>query len=134
MIAPRWRKVFNDLWANKVRTLLVVLSIGVGIFAVGMVGMSFNIILNDMQADYDAANPHAAEIYCDSFNDDILGSIERVPGVGEAEGRSDLYARVFADDGQMIGIRFEAVPPIEDISIDIVESNPPGQDLHLKDN
>ena len=29
----RWRKVFRDLWGNKTRTLLVVLSIAVGVFA-----------------------------------------------------------------------------------------------------
>ncbi len=38
MLKPRWRKVLGDLWSNKTRTLLVVLSIAVGVFAVGMVG------------------------------------------------------------------------------------------------
>ena len=31
---PRWRKVISDLIDNKVRTLLVVLSIAVGVFAI----------------------------------------------------------------------------------------------------
>ena len=134
MIAPRWRKVLNDLWSNKVRTLLVVLSIGIGVFAVGMVGMSFNVILNDMQADYDQSNPHAAEIYCDTFTDDLLGSVRRVPGVGEAEGRSSMYARIITDDEEMVSVRFEAVPTIDEIKIDMIESNPPGLPLRLKDN
>ncbi len=34
---PRWAKVLADLTENKTRTLLVVLSIAVGVFAVGMV-------------------------------------------------------------------------------------------------
>ena len=134
MIAPRWRKVLNDLWSNKVRTLLVVLSIGVGVFAVGMVGMSFNVILNDMQANYEQANPHAAEIYCDTFTDDILGSIKRVPGIGEAEGRSSLYERVITEDDEMIGIQFDSIPPIDEITIDTMETNPPGQQIRLKDD
>ncbi len=37
MIRPRWRKVLRDLWSNKTRTLLVVLSIAVGVFAVGTI-------------------------------------------------------------------------------------------------
>ena len=34
---PRWRKVLSDLWSNKTRTILVGLSIGIGVFALGMV-------------------------------------------------------------------------------------------------
>ena len=30
---PRWKKVFSDLWGDKTRTLLVVSSVGVGVFA-----------------------------------------------------------------------------------------------------
>ena len=30
MIRPRWRKVLRDLWGNKVRTMLVVISIAIG--------------------------------------------------------------------------------------------------------
>ena len=37
MFSPRWRKVLRDLWGNRRRTLLVVLSIAVGVFAVGTV-------------------------------------------------------------------------------------------------
>jgi putative ABC transport system permease protein len=47
-----WRKVWRDLWGNKVRTILVMLSIAVGVFAVGFVSSSFVMILNDMDADY----------------------------------------------------------------------------------
>ena len=36
-IRPRWRKVFSDLWGNRIRTSLVVASIAVGLFAVGMI-------------------------------------------------------------------------------------------------
>ena len=35
MGSPRWNKVLRDLWGNKVRTLLVALSIAIGVFAVG---------------------------------------------------------------------------------------------------
>ena len=38
MISPRWRKVFRDLWINRVRTILIVLTIAVGVFAVGVIG------------------------------------------------------------------------------------------------
>ena len=37
MLSPRWHKVLSDLWGNKTRTVLVVLSIAVGVFALGMI-------------------------------------------------------------------------------------------------
>lgn len=37
MLSPRWRKVLRDLWSNKTRTALVVLSIAIGVFAIGMI-------------------------------------------------------------------------------------------------
>ena len=37
MLRPRWRKVFRDLWLNKNRTVVVVLSIAVGVFAIGTI-------------------------------------------------------------------------------------------------
>jgi putative ABC transport system permease protein len=36
-MGPRWRKVLSDIWGNKTRTILVVLSIAIGVFAVGAV-------------------------------------------------------------------------------------------------
>jgi putative ABC transport system permease protein len=39
-IRPRWRKVIRDLWSNKSRTVLVMMAIAVGIFAVGVVSGS----------------------------------------------------------------------------------------------
>jgi len=41
---PRWKKVLADLWDNKLRTVLVVLSIAVGVFAVGMIAGAYVII------------------------------------------------------------------------------------------
>ncbi len=36
-LKPRWSKVFTDLWEDKTRTGLVVASIAVGVFAIGMI-------------------------------------------------------------------------------------------------
>ena len=48
MLSPRWRKVLRDLWSNKTRTILVVLSIAVGVFAVGMISGSRGILRRDI--------------------------------------------------------------------------------------
>ena len=54
---PRWRKVIHDLLDNKARTLLVVFSIAVGVFSIGVISGAYQIIGNDMGVSYAANNP-----------------------------------------------------------------------------
>ena len=56
-LKPRWRKVLRDLWLNKNRTIVVVLSIAVGVFAVGTIASSQIILSRDLRATYLASNP-----------------------------------------------------------------------------
>ena len=88
MISPRWRKILRDIWRNRRRTILVVLSIAVGVFAVGTVAIMRDIATGDMMASYEAANPPSAIVWVNgSFDDRMLGSVKRIDGVDEAEGR-----------------------------------------------
>ncbi len=57
MLSPRWRKVLSDLTSNKTRTILVVLSIAVGVFAVGMIAGSRAILANDLATANDLDQP-----------------------------------------------------------------------------
>ena len=59
MIKSRWVKVFNDLWGSKTRTMLIVLSIAVGLFAVGTI-VSAQVILSEGMAESFAAAVHPA--------------------------------------------------------------------------
>ncbi len=131
MIPARWRKVWHDLWGNKIRTLLVVASITVGVFAVGSVSSSFIILLGDMDADYQSVNPHGAILYCDLFDDELMASIRKVPGVEEVEGRSTVAGRIVRDTGEKIFIEIIAIPPIDEMHIDRIRSDPPGETLPL---
>ena len=72
---PRWNKVFSDLIDNKLRTVLVVLSIAVGVLSVGVIAGAYVIISNDMSVSYASNNPANIEMHTDNFDDDLLESI-----------------------------------------------------------
>jgi len=91
---PRWRKVLHDLFDNKGRTLLVVLSIAVGVFSVGVIAGAYQIISNDMSVSYSANIPANVELRMANFNDDVLTSIHNQRGVLDAEGRRVFNIRV----------------------------------------
>ncbi len=54
MIRPRWQKVIADLWGNRTRSILVVASIAVGLFALGVIATIYAVSLDDMRRGYAA--------------------------------------------------------------------------------
>jgi putative ABC transport system permease protein len=81
-----WRKVWRDLWHNKLRTLLVVLATTVGVFALGMVFGLSGVMRTQMTESHRASNPPHLEFYPDWFGQDVVDGVQRQPGVADAEG------------------------------------------------
>lgn len=94
VLTPRWSKVFTDLWEDKTRTGLVVASIAAGVFAVGMIISAYVIMSQDVNRSYASVNPPNIEIATDLFDENLVKSISRVPGVDDAECRLMLTVRV----------------------------------------
>ncbi len=86
-LRPRWHKVLRDLWGNKIRTILVVLSIAIGVFAIGMIIGTQNLLQDDLFIAWNATNPSNATLYTDPFDADFLHTIRRLDGVSVVEGR-----------------------------------------------
>jgi putative ABC transport system permease protein len=91
---PRWRKVIHDLWDNKARTLLVVSSIAVGVFSIGVIAGAYQIIGTDLRASYSAVNPANIELRMANFDDDMLEMIRNRHDVAAAEARRVFNIRV----------------------------------------
>lgn len=87
-------KVLRDLWRNKGRTALVVLSIAVGVMSVGMVlssNLSLKYRLTESQL---ASQPSHAWLYLDGLIDlATVDSVAHLPGIAEAEGWADIDIR-----------------------------------------
>jgi putative ABC transport system permease protein len=80
-LKPRWSKVFTDLWEDKTRTGLVVASIAVGVFAIGMIITTFVILKADINHTWASVNPPNIEVWTDPFDKDLIRVIEKIPGV-----------------------------------------------------
>lgn len=93
---PRWRKVLHDLWDNKGRTLLVVFSIAVGVFSIGVIAGAYQIIGNDMGVSYAANNPSNIELRTENFDQEVLDTIRNMGGVANAEARRVINFRARA--------------------------------------
>ena len=93
LLKPRWRKVFSDLWDDKTRTGLVVASIAVGAFALGVIISAYVILGRDFNRSYSAVNPPNIEIQTDPFDKDLVHAIQKLPGVKQVEGRRVMAIR-----------------------------------------
>ncbi len=109
---PRWRKVFLDLLENKLRTALVVFSIAIGVFSIGVISGAYVIISEDMSASYSANNPMNIELRTDDFDSNLVTTIKGMHGVADAEGRR-IFAMRVRKPGSQNWITFDLVA-IED--------------------
>lgn len=118
---PRWRKVFHDLWDSKARTLLVVFSIAVGVFSIGVIAGAYEIISNDMDESYAANNPSNIELRLSAIDEDVLSSIRNSKGIKDAEGRRVVNFRVRPEDGlQWITIDLVAMEDFRENTVNLL--------------
>ena len=78
------------------RTALVVLSIAVGVFSIGVISGAYVIISNDMSASYAANTPSNIELRMADFDESVLASVRNTNGIAEAEARRVFSVRVRA--------------------------------------
>ncbi len=120
MLRPRWRKVFADVWSNKTRTILVVLSIAVGVFAIGAIAGANALLTREMTAAYLAVNPADITIYPDAFDDDLVRTVRRIPGVADAVGSRAVSVRVQTGPDQWRDMTIYIVSDFRDMRINKV--------------
>ena len=96
-LAPRWHKVVRDLTGHKLRTLLVVLSIAVGIFAIGVVMGGRGVLTREFDTDFLSSNAPSAEFTTTDFDSSLVRRVESRRDVEAVEARRSATVRYTAD-------------------------------------
>ncbi len=89
----RWRYVWRDLLAHKMRTLLVILSIAIGIFAFAIIAGTATTLNTTLPETYQGVRPASATIHTSHFDDEQVAVVRHMPEVALAEGRSHVLAQ-----------------------------------------
>ncbi|MBI5950869.1 MAG: FtsX-like permease family protein [Chloroflexi bacterium] len=85
-----FRKVWRDLWRNKSRTFMVIMSISVGVMAVGMVVSANTLTLGQMSRSHVESNPSHGMIWLRGTADEgMIRGLERLPSVKDVEGYAE---------------------------------------------
>ena len=102
------------------RTLLVVASIAVGVFALGMITTAYAILSEDINLGYAAVNPANIEIWTDPFHEDFVRVVERVPGVQNSEGRRVFGIRASQDGVNWQNLKMIAIEDFDSMDINLL--------------
>lgn len=130
MIKPSWHKILADLIGNPLRSLLVIASIFVGLFAIGVITTTYLVMAGDMRLNYGASNPANIMISTALYDRDLLDHLRHIDGVREVDGERALDLRVKISAGTWKPIHLRAMPDGEDKQVNRLRlldgSWPPG--------
>ncbi len=122
MIRPRWRKVMADFSINLARSALVVLSIAVGLFAIGMITTIYVISSADMRSGYEKTNPANITLSVSAFDQDLVERVERMDGVAQAQGVRSFSLRIKDANSQWKQISIKSIPEEQVINLPAIKS------------
>ncbi|HLO32779.1 MAG TPA: ABC transporter permease [Anaerolineales bacterium] len=123
MLRPRWYKVINDLFGSKTRTLLIVLSMAVGLFAIGIILSARSILSEGLARSFAAIHPSSGTVRTtELFDEDFLQSVRSMPDVQEADARRNISARVEVSPGEWKNITLFVIADYNDIRVNKVSS------------
>ena len=97
MLRPRWYKVIHDLFGNKTRTLLIVLSMAVGLFAIGIILSARSILSEGLARSFAAITPSSGTVRTiEPFDEDFL----QYPTIWAAAGTPNAIFELNTEDLQ----------------------------------
>lgn len=122
MMSPRWRKVIRDVWGNKVRTVLVILSIAIGVFAIGMIVGTQVMLSEELAANYAQTSPASAVLFPEPFDEELVYAVRRLDGVAEVEGRRSVRARLQTGPDSWKNLSLDVLADYDDVRLNKVRS------------
>jgi len=113
----RWSKIFKDMWGYRTRSLLVILSIAIGVAAVGMINNAGRIIQRDLYGTFAAGNPAVLEIYVSPFQKDLAKAVQGMREIDFAQARRVESASVLGGNGKWEDIGLNVLPDFNAVQV-----------------
>lgn len=113
----RWIKIFKDIWGNKSRAMLVILSIAVGVAAIGMINNTMVMLSRDLFGSYPDGNPSSISIYISPFQKELSTAVEAMREVESAQARRTVSVTWVLPDGETQDTSLVAFPDFDHVSV-----------------
>lgn len=116
-IPARWMKVLKEIWANKTRSILVVLSLAIGVATVGMINTAAIYITRDLFGAFEEGHPASLQMYLSPFGEGVAAAVEKLREVETTQERRVKSVTFLTQGGTWEEISLNAFPDLEDVSI-----------------
>lgn len=116
----RWRYVWRGIWLYRTRTLLIILSSAIGIFAFGLIIGAATLLRDELGARYMEINPASATLFVRGVDLPMVESIRRMPEVAAAEGRAGVVIQYRNPTGEWRDLQLFALEDYAANQINIV--------------
>jgi putative ABC transport system permease protein len=100
--------------------LVVALAIAVGVYAIGAVLNTRELLVREYRSDQDGALMAAAVIHTAPFDDRLAERVAEIPGVSAAEGRSEVRAQVYDEKNLPRDLVIYSIPDLDEMAVDLV--------------
>ena len=116
-----YKKNLRELWRNRSRTIMVALSIAIGVLGVGLIVTTYDVLVTDLYRRYAAINPAQVEIIAQGgVSPEDLKGLANVPGVQAVQGRATYVARYRDGASDWQSIEFVAFPTAAAQSVNLM--------------
>src|SRR5262245_50184002 len=99
-----WRKAFRDVWQERMRTTLVIVSVALGVAAFQSVMSAYAILTRELDRGYLATNPASAIFRTDPLDDNVVRAVLANPAVSDAEPRRVVGGQIKTGPMQWRGL------------------------------
>jgi putative ABC transport system permease protein len=103
------------------RTVLVVLSIAVGVFAIGTIAGADAMLQRNLSEAYAASRPASATLFAAGIDPPLVDAVRGMREVADAEARRSVTVRLRTADGGYGEMLLTAIPDFEDQRLDLVD-------------
>jgi putative ABC transport system permease protein len=120
-MSTRWKKVWADFWGNKTRSILTIITIAVGTFAVGFTSNLGMYMAESMENDFLSSKPSEAVVFAHPLTDDNVKIARSVPGVSAVMGLSTFGGQLVSRSGKKISVQFTAMKNPADLTVNLLK-------------
>lgn len=132
-VPTRWLKILKDTWSNRSRSLLVVLSIAVGVAAVGMINHSALIVRRDLFGAHAQGNPVSLQLSVSPFQKELTSAVEAMREVAAAQARRVERAEIQTAQGAWVDLTLNAFPNFKELKVNRVNIISGRADLEVRE-
>ncbi len=118
MNRPLLHKILRDLWGNRTRTALVLLSLTIGMFAVAVVSDSYAILLREMNENYLLTDPSSATLWVSPLDENVFERVQKMPGVSAADLRTTIRGRIRIGENEWKTIELFVIRDFQTMPLD----------------